>query len=303
MPQSLLFDEAFLRKLEQLSLVIRRVRAGHFKGDRRSTRRGQSIEFADYRNYMPGDDLRALDWNIYARLNRPFIKLFEEEVDQTVYIVLDASASMDWPQSQAQDDVSEHHKWTYSLRLAAALGYIALVNNDRLIVTCLCDKHVDTWGPVRQQGQIHRLLDFLSGQVSSDSLDFVKTLTDYTQQTKRAGLLFLLSDFLSVDDLRPGLNALQSQGHEVTLLHILSPDEISPTLWGDLRLQDIETGQTQDLTINVTLKKLYQQKFEVWQGELNQRCQQQGLNYALLNTAQPFEQVMLQYLRQRGFVR
>ncbi|MCZ7545781.1 MAG: DUF58 domain-containing protein [Anaerolineae bacterium] len=131
-----LFDEVTLRKLEQLRLMASKVRAGAIKGERRSTRRGTSVEFADYRNYTRGDDLRRLDWNIYARLERPFIKLLEEEEDLAVYVLLDASASMDWPQGGAGDAA---HKFTFGLRLAAGLGHIALTTGDYLTVGALRD--------------------------------------------------------------------------------------------------------------------------------------------------------------------
>ncbi|RME47886.1 MAG: DUF58 domain-containing protein [Caldilineae bacterium] len=294
----LLFDEAFLRKLERLSLVARRARSGYFRGERRSTRRGQSVEFADYRNYVRGDDLRALDWNIYARLERPFIKLFEEEVDQTVHILFDASASMDWPPHPA-----EHHKWNYARRLAAALGYIALANHDRLTVAALSGDAFTPWGPERRRRSIHRLLAFLSDLPAAGQTRLVPALTRYAGQTKRPGLLFLLSDLLTPEDLRPGLSTLQYRGHEIALLHLLSPDEVTPSLAGDLQLQDVETAARQDITINATVKTLYRQKFDAWQGEIEGFCRQRGIHYTLLTTDRPFETLVLHFLRQRGFVR
>ncbi|MFQ5577375.1 MAG: DUF58 domain-containing protein, partial [Anaerolineae bacterium] len=176
----LLFDEPFMRQLEQLSLVARRIRSGHFRGERRSAKRGQSVEFADYRNYVRGDDLRALDWNIYARLERPFIKLFEEEVDQTVHILFDASASMDWPPRPP-----EHHKWTYARRLAAALGYIALAANDRLTVAGLAEEGPVVWGPERRRQSVHRLLGFLSEFSAAGQTRLPAALTRYAGQAKR----------------------------------------------------------------------------------------------------------------------
>jgi uncharacterized protein (DUF58 family) len=303
---SILFDESFMRKLEQLSLIARRIRSGYVRGERRSTKRGQSIEFADYRHYVRGDDLRALDWNIYARLERPFIKLFEEEVDQTVHLLFDASASMDWPAHPP-----EYHKWTYARRLVAALGYIALAGHDRLYVAGLNADQSNTWGPERRRQSIHRLLGFLSNYPASGETRMNQVLTHYAQQTKRPGLVFLLSDFfipfLEGEGVRggyqSGLSALQYQGHEITILHLLSPDEVNPLLSGDFQLQDVETKVKQDITINATVKKLYRQQFTAWQGELEQFCRRRDLNYALITTDQPFEALILRYLRQRGFVR
>jgi uncharacterized protein (DUF58 family) len=139
----MLFDEAALRKLEQLSLVASRVRAGMMKGERRSTRRGTSIEFADYRNYSKGDDLRRLDWNVYARLERPFIKLLEEEEDLAVHLLLDASQSMAWPENSPEE------KLAYGVRLAGALGHIALTAGDLVTVSMIRSDGNQRWGPYR----------------------------------------------------------------------------------------------------------------------------------------------------------
>jgi uncharacterized protein (DUF58 family) len=304
MSDPILFDESFMRKLEQLSLVVRRIKRGYFKGERRSLRRGQSVEFADYRNYVRGDDLRALDWNIYARLERPFIKLFEEEVDQTVHLLFDASASMNWPlPGGSPGQGMARNKWTYGRRLVAALGYVALVNHDRLYVAGLAENAYTPWGPERRRQSIHRLLTFLSEYSLVDTTNLHQALTRYAQQAKRPGLLFLLSDFLTLDDYQAGLSALQSQGHEIAILHLLAPDEIEPTLSGDFQLHDVETGLTRDLTINATMKKLYRQHFAAWQGELQQFCRRRNINYVLISTEQPFEALILRHLRQRGFVR
>ncbi|HHJ06370.1 MAG TPA: DUF58 domain-containing protein [Anaerolineae bacterium] len=301
MTNDALFDEAFMRKLEQLSLVARKIRSGKFRGERKSAKRGQSVEFADYRNYTRGDDLRALDWNIYARLERPFIKLFEEEVDQTVHILFDASASMDWPLNRA-----EHNKWIYARRLVASLGYIALANNDRLYVSALSEDKSAVWGPERRKQSIHRLLGFLAKYPAAGQTRLSPSLTRYAQQAKRPGLLFLISDFLTnnaSDSYESGLSALQYRGHEVAVLHLLSPDEIAPSLSGDFQLQDVESGAKQEITVNATMKKLYRQQFTVWQGELEQFCRKHNINYALVASDKPFERLMLRYLRRRGFVK
>ena len=133
----MIIDESLLQRLEQLSLAATRVRAGQTAGERRSTKRGTSVEFADYRNYVRGDDLRRVDWNIYARLERPFVKLFEEEEDLAVHILLDGSGSMDWGGEPSDQQTGALNKWLYARRLAAALGYVALVSGDRLTVASL----------------------------------------------------------------------------------------------------------------------------------------------------------------------
>jgi uncharacterized protein (DUF58 family) len=305
MTDPILFDEAFMRKLEQLALVVRRVKTGHFKGERRSLRRGRSVEFADYRNYERGDDQRALDWNIFARLDRPFIKLFEEEVDQTVHLLFDASASMNWPRPEGglPGSNNDRNKWDYGRRLTAALGYVALSNHDRLYVAGLTGSDFSIWGPERRRVSVHQLLTFLSDHQLSTATNLAQSLQRYARQAKRPGLLFIISDFLTESDYQAGLSALQFAGHELAVLHLLSPDEIEPTLSGDFELRDVETEMRRDITVNNPMKRLYRQHFEAWQGELEQFCLRRHINYALICTVEPFESLLLHYQRRRGFLR
>lgn len=293
------FDQKFMRRLEQLSLVIRRLRSQSGAGEHRSRRRGTSVEFADYRDYTPGDDLRHLDWHIYARLERPFIKLFEDEEDLTVHIVLDGSGSMNWP-----DDYPDWHKWDFARRLTATLGYITLASGDRLMVTQVQGRQTHRWGPRRGRGNIHTLLQHLTNLEATGPTELNQALYNLTvgASRARAGLLFLISDFFS-EGYERGLTALQSTGHEVNVLHLLSPDEIEPALAGDLRLHDIETGLTQEVTINADLRRLYEQKYAAWRASIEQYCFKRDINYITLSTDQPFEAVILGHLRRRGFVR
>ena len=293
-----LFDETFMRRLERLSLVARRVRAGRGRGERRSTKRGASIEFADYRDYTPGDDLRRLDWRVYARLERPFIKLFEEEEDQTVHLLLDASASMNWP---AGDD--DQNKWRFGRKLVAAVGYIALAGGDRLTVSHLGESDLRGWGPHRGRGRIHALLNHLGDLPASGPTDLNLTLRQFAQNRRRPGLLFLITDFFSPTGYEQGLADLGSAGHEINILQLLSPDEIDPPLAGDLRLHDVETGQTQEITINPTMRRLYHQRFEAWRKAIERHCFSRDMNYVTLDTSMAFDAVILGFLRQRGFVR
>src|SRR5271168_1207574 len=147
-----LLDPKFLAQLEQLELVSRKIFLGRMKGERRSKRKGQSVEFADYRNYVIGDDLRFLDWNLYARLDRLFLRLFMEEEDLHFYILLDNSKSMDF---------GAPTKLHYAKQVAAALGFIGLVNLDRVVVQAFSDRLVQTSPVLRGRRSLWRLLDFL----------------------------------------------------------------------------------------------------------------------------------------------
>jgi uncharacterized protein (DUF58 family) len=303
----LILEETIRRKLEPLMLVARKVRAGAIKGERRSTKRGTSIEFADYRNYVPGDDLRRLDWNVYARTGRPYIKLLEDEEDLAVHILLDASASMGWP---AADDVPEgvdftadYNKLIYGKRLMAGLGYIALGTNDRLMLTALKPGGDAMFGPSRGRGQSVPMLRFAHGVKADGRIDLNQALKAYAMRTRRPGLCFVISDFFSPSGHIEGLNALVGKGFEVVLLHVLSPDEVMPPITGDLRLIDVETGVAQEVSVDATMRSLYVQRMQAWREEINAGANRRGVNYLALQTDTPFEHVLLYDLRRLGMVK
>jgi uncharacterized protein (DUF58 family) len=293
----MLFDEPTLRKLTQLTLVAARIRVGAIKGERRSSRRGSSVEFADYRAYAPGDDLRRLDWNIYARLERPFIKLFEEEEDLAVYILLDASRSMGWGEADLD-------KFQYALRLAAGLGAVALASGDRLVVAALRDGGVTAeFGPARGQAALPRLFRFLEGIEAAGQTDLDASLRQFFVTPRRAGLAILLSDLLSAQGWEAGLRQALGRGHEAALLHILAPDELDPPLAGDLQLVDIESGHEQDVSLDGGLRSLYRQRARAWMQSAQATCSQQGVRYQQLTTSLPWERALLLEMRRAGIVK
>ncbi len=295
-----LFDEVTLRKLEQLRLVAKRVRAGAIKGERRSTRRGTSIEFADYRNYARGDDLRRLDWNIYARLERPFIKLLEEEEDLAVYILLDSSASMDWPEGKAGGDA---HKFTFGLRLAAGLGHIALSTGDHLTAVALRNEGDLVWGPMRGRGRSLALLKFLEGVHPSGLTDLDGALHNWALRGVRPGLVILISDLLSPTGFQNGLNELLGRGNEVVVIQALTPDEVNPPLTGDLSLIDVETRKPQDVTIDGPMRDFYLSRLTAWRDEVAALCVGRGVHYLMVETSVPWEELILYDLRRLQVVR
>ncbi len=293
-----LFNEATLRKLEQLTLVAGQVRVGMMKGDRRSKKRGTSIEFADYRNYVRGDDLRRLDWNVYARLERPFIKLLEEEEDLAVHILVDSSASMAWP-----DVATDEQKLRYALLLAGALGHIALASGDLTLVTLLRSEGNQRWGPYRGQQNSLRLLQFLEGAAAAGITDLNLSLQNYALRARRPGLLFIISDLLSPSGYQEGVAALQSRGYEVGLIHVLSPDEVEPPLAGDVKLIDVETGLEAEITLDASTQGQYLARLQEWRGEIESFCRGRNVHYIPLTTDYPWEKLILQTLRVQGVVK
>jgi len=313
-----LFDQSTLRQLDRLMLIASRAHPGLMKGERRSTRRGTSIEFADYREYTPGDDLRRIDWNVYARLDRPFIKVLEEEEDLAVHILIDSSASMDWPRPSTNDIADKNiadHKLTCASRIAAGLGYMTLGSGDWLTVTTLTgsvtnqpsDQAADLqrntqWGAHRGRQWTLDLLRYLNQVSASGWLDLNEAIIGYAMRAKRVGLLILISDLLSPSGYETGLNALVGRGYEVAILHTLAPDELDPPLAGDLRLIDIETGQVQEVTIDAALRDRYLHRLDTWQMEIKQFCSHRGIHYVQVNTTQSWITPILNDLRRAGVV-
>ncbi|MCB9420991.1 MAG: DUF58 domain-containing protein [Ardenticatenaceae bacterium] len=299
-----LFNESTLRKLEQLTLVAERVRVGVMKGNRRSRKRGTSIEFADYRNYTKGDDLRRLDWNVYARLERPFIKLLEEEEDLAVHLLIDASASMNWPDDPTNKPTNQQtNKLIYALQLAGALGHISLTSGDLLTVSLLHSGGDRHWGPHRNQQNSLRLLQFLETGAAGGVTDLNLSLRNYALYGRRPGLLFLISDLLSPNGYQDGLNALQSRGYEVGLIHLLSPDEVDPPVSGDLKLVDVETGQDAEITLDPTTLSHYRERLREWQAQIANYCANRGVHYIPVTTDLSWEQLVMQTLRVKGVVK
>jgi uncharacterized protein (DUF58 family) len=298
-----IFDEKTLRKLDRLALAASQVRAGQIKGERRSLKRGSSIEFADYRDYTRGDDLRRVDWNVYARLERPYIKLLEEEEDLAVHVLLDASRSMDY--GAAFDPSQEsRNKFRYAQRLAAALGYVALAAGDRLTLAALRgEAPAEQFGPARGRGQTLRLLKFLEAQAAAGATDLDAALRRYMLGPRRAGLLFLISDLFSPGGFRDGLGQFLGRGFEIVVLHVLAPDELDPPLAGDLRLIDLETGAPQDVTLDNPLRELYRRRVEDWCQDIEQYCLKRGIHYVVVDTAVEWDEMVLHHFRQRGLLK
>jgi uncharacterized protein (DUF58 family) len=309
-PSTPLFNEPFLRKLERLSILSRQAMAGQVQGERRSPKRGQSVEFADFRPYAPGDDFRRIDWNAYARLERFFLKLFVEEEDLTIHILVDTSRSMDW---------GRPNKLWYAVRAAGALGYIALAGLDRVTVTALGmggnDGSQGYLSPRRGKQQAFSLFQFLSSLAAHGALDLGTALLRYGNGSSQPGPLLLLSDLFDVapqspepspayrGKVRSGLNALAARGFEVTVLHILAPDEVDPALAGDLRLRDVESGAEVEITADYDLLARYRDGLEAWRQDLRRFCGARGMHYVPIETSLPFEELLFALLRHRGVLK
>src|SRR5215218_2886619 len=284
------FDEAFLRQLERLLLLMKSPVRGGLKGGRRSVKRGQSVEFADYRDYTLGDDLRQLDWNVYARLEKLFVKLFIEEEDTTVTLLIDASASM---------ATGRPAKLLFAKRAAAALGYIGLASEDRIAVSALAGRVARRRAAMRGSGRVFRLLADLSAIEPADGpTDLVAAARHAAAQLHGRGVVVLISDLLDPAADRI-IRELAATGSELIVLHVLSPDELDPPLEGDLRLVDSETGESIDVTADLATIDAYRNRLAAWKASFAQLAARRQATYVDLASDTPLNDLIFAELRRR----
>jgi uncharacterized protein (DUF58 family) len=315
MAERALIAGEFLERLERLSLVSRRRLAGHGKGDRRSVRKGTSIEFVDYRHYTPGDDPRQVDWNIFRRSGNLYVKQFEEEEVLTAHVLVDVSSSMEW---------GSPSKGEYAARLAAALGYIILAGASRLVVGTLAGPTTQTFGPAWGRRQLSGLMGFLDGQTGSELrvprsgsgsplgtrtverrtrnlTDLDAALESYARRAE-PGLAVIISDLLT-PKFEVGLKRLLDRRFEVILLHVLAPEEVHPPMSGDLTLIDREDSSEVAITINQEAIDRYEARFRTWTGALEGFSARHGIIYLRIQTGERLEHVLFDRLRRRGVLR
>jgi uncharacterized protein (DUF58 family) len=289
-----LLDPDFLARLEQLELVSRKIFLGRMKGERRSKRKGQSVEFADYRNYVVGDDLRFLDWNLYARLDRLFIRLFMEEEDLHFYVLVDNSLSMDF---------GDPKKIHYAKQIAAALGFIGLVNLDRVVIEAFNDRLTQSMPAVRGRRSLWRMMSFLEKLEPAGPSDLRQALRSFSLKCSGKGIVVLLSDLMDKGGYEEALRYLVARQLDIYVIQILSQEEIEPEIVGDLRLVDIEDDDTAEITVSAPLLKRYKQNLASYRAALYEYCTRRGISYIFTSNQVPFDRLVMTYLRQRGLVK
>jgi uncharacterized protein (DUF58 family) len=289
-----LLDSKFLAQLEQLELVSRKIFMGRMKGERRSKRKGQSVEFADYRNYVIGDDLRFLDWNLYARLDKLFLRLFMEEEDLHFYVLVDNSLSMDFGRPT---------KLHYAKQIAAALGFIGLVNLDRVVIEAFNDRLTQTMPAIRGRRSLWRLLDFLGKVEPAGPSDLNQALRTFSLKCSGKGIVVVLSDFMDKGGYEQALRYLIARQLDIYVIQILSQEEIEPEIMGDLKLVDVEDDDVAEITVNGPLLKRYKQNLAAYRAALHDFCTRRGVTCLFTSNQVLFDRLVLTYLRQRGLVR
>jgi uncharacterized protein (DUF58 family) len=289
-----LLDAQFLHRLEQLELVSRKIFVGRMKGERLSKRKGQSVEFADYRNYVVGDDLRFLDWNLFGRLDKLFIRLFLEEEDLHFCVLLDNSLSMDF---------GSPTKLRVAKQLAAALGFVGLVNQDRVVIEAFNDRLTQSMPPLRGRRSLWRMLDFLDKVEPAGPSDLKRALKAFSLKATGKGVVVLLSDFMDKGGYEEALRYLVARQMDLYVIQILSHEEIDPEVVGDLKLVDVEDDDVAEITVSKALLKRYKENLAAYRAKLYEFCTRRGVTCLFTSNRVPFEQLVLTYLRQRGLVR
>lgn len=293
MPADLLPPD-LMAQLERLELVTRKVFRGRMKGERRSKKQGQSVEFADFRNYVPGDDLRSLDWNLYARLDKLIVKLFLEEEDLHVYVLIDASPSMGF---------GEPTKLEYAKQLAAALGFVGLVRSDRVVIDTL-GQAAGVKGPVlRGRKSVARMLDHLAGIEATETTALVDGVKKFCLRNRGRGVVVLITDLLDKSGYDAALRYLVGQRLDAYVIQVLSQEEIDPSLAGDLKLLDCEDDDFAEITVSRPLLDRYKRTLDAFTAGAQEFCSKRGLNYLLAHNELPVKTLMTNYMRRRGLVR
>lgn len=309
-PESIddLLSAELVARIGALDVASRRVFAGKLKGERRSKKRGDSVEFADHRAYVVGDDLRRIDWNIFGRLDRLFMKLFLEEEDLSLQIVLDCSAS---------GDCGEPNKFLFMQRIAAALGYIGLVNYNRVTLAALGERAPEP-GVARAEdstGLVSVIRNLRGGRRAHDMGKWLCSLSpegtsNFTGACRRIaltrtgrGVMVVISDFFYKEGYEAGLRALLGRGYDVVAIQVLSPQEVNPPIGGDLRLKDVEDADVAEVTISAPLLKRYKANLAAYCDELRRFCTQRNIAHMTVQSDLPLETLLLDHLRRRGVLR
>jgi len=300
-----MFDSEFMKKLEYLSLISRRIFRGQLLAQKRTRQLGGGVEFADHRDYVLGDELRYLDWNVYARLGSQLIKRFEEEEDLHVYFFLDCSHSMSIGQTGTGGGAS---KFDYARQVAAALAYIALADLDRVSVVAFADKIYDFFPLIRGKQHVLSLLRFLESlQTVGETTDLRAAVNEFLHGKHRSGLVVLVSDFYDPvgppDSWQTAVDTLRYRQFEPNLIQIHDLIEVSPRLLGDLQLVDIETGFARDVTISESVLRRYKQKISEFFESIRRYCIANGFGCTISPTAVPFDELILRMMREAGSVR
>lgn len=294
-----LFDEEFLRRLESLAIVSRRVAAGRQRAERRSKKRGSGVEFADHRNYVVGDDIRYLDVGVYQRLGKLLVRLYEEEEDLSIYFIVDCSASMGFADARS----GHLSKFDQARRLCAALAYVGLAGLDRVTVVGVNDHLVSRMPTTRGKGRIFRVLRFLEGLEPRGVTDLAAAMNTFVAQHKRRGVAVILSDLYDPAGFEGGINVLRFNKFEPYVVHLVDPADATPPLLGDVRIVDCESGEDREVTVTARMLEKLERSYAEYLWSIERFCAAAQVTYFAAQVDAPFDELVLRVFRGGGFLR
>lgn len=289
-----LFDDDFQRKLDYLALISKRVYAGRMRAERRTKKSGSGVEFADHRDYQPGDDFRYLDWNVYQRFDRLLLRLYEEEEDLAIYFIVDASSSMGF---------GGEKKLRYAKRVAAALAYVGLANLDRVSIVSTTDKVLDRMPATRGKARIFKVFRFLRELEPEGHTDLGDALKTFVAQNKRRGLAVLISDLYDPQGFEKGINVLRYNKFDPFVVHVVDGDDAKPKLSGDVLLYDCETGDEREVTVTAKVLERFAEVYGEYLSDIERFCTSKQVPYIKADVSVPFDELILRVFRRGGFLR
>lgn len=285
-------DAGFLKNLEKLKMVTRKGVKGPERGEHKSWHSGEGLEFLDYRTYQPGDDVRYVDWSVYGRLDKLFIKLFHAEENQTIHILVDTSRSM---------DAGTPNKALSAKRLAAAISYISLASQDKVHIMAFGDRMRGASPLVKGKRRYARLLSYLLPLAPHGQTDVNSSLTDYANTCRRPGIAVVISDLLDPKGYADGLKALAYRNFDVNVVQVLDREELAWKQTGNFVMRDIETGEERRTSVDMALLERYQQRVQAFLDGIREVCEKFGMHHYLYDTQVPFEEFLVDYVT-RGTV-
>jgi uncharacterized protein (DUF58 family) len=289
-----LFGDDFQRKLDYLALVSRRVFAGRLRAERRTKKSGSGVEFADHRDYQPGDDFRTLDWNVYQRFEKLLVRLYEEEEDLAIYFILDTSASMGF---------GDGRKLKYGKKVAAALAYVGLANLDRVSIVTTSDRVMERMPETRGKARIFKAFRFLREVEADGTTDLADAMKTFVAQNKRRGLAVLVSDLYDPRGFEKGINVLRYNKFDPFVVHVVDPAEARPKLSGDVLVYDCETGDEREVTVTAKVLQRFAEAHAKYLADIEHFCATHQVPYVAASVDTAFDELILRVFRRGGFLR
>jgi uncharacterized protein (DUF58 family) len=289
-----LFDDEFQRKLDYLALVSRKVFAGRMRAERRTKKSGSGVEFADHREYQPGDDFRYLDWNVYQRFDKLLVRLYEEEEDLAIYFIIDASASMAF---------GDGKKLRYAKKVCAALAYVGLANLDRVTIVSTSDQILERMPTTRGKARIFKVFRFLRELSTEGVTDLGDAMKSFVAQNKRRGLAVLISDLYDPAGFEKGINVLRYNKFDTFVVHVNDPEDGKPKLNGDVLVYDCETGDEREVTVTARVLERFEHANREYKDQIDRFCSTHQVPYISADVNTPFDELILRVFRRGGFLR